>query len=120
MDIIFVSGTATDAKVLSEKQIRDIFLGDKTTWDDGTKIYFAVIRKGPVHEAFLEKYIGMSGKDYARYWKRQILTGKATTIKLYLTEAQIVEYVSRVKGSIGYVSSDFPIDDLTPVRITDE
>ena len=105
---IFSGGIETSALTFTYKAYRDIYLGDKSTWDDESKIYFAVLRNGPAHSELLSSYIGMGSKNYARYWKRQILTGKTANIKLFATEEELVTYVKSQPGGIGYVSADHP------------
>lgn len=117
--VIFITNKDNPNSTLTKKDIRDIFLGDKSTWSDGSKVYFSLIRKGNVHNEFLNTYINMSPKNFARYWKRQILTGKATKLKLAKDEEEIVKYVLQNTGGIGYVSSTFSIGNLKTIKIVE-
>ncbi len=118
-EVIFITNMNNPDSTLTKKEIRDIFMGDKSAWSDGSKIYFSIIRKGATHNQFLKTYINMSPKNFVRYWKRQILTGKATKLKLANTEDEIVKYVSKNNGGIGYVSSTVPIGDLKILKISE-
>ena len=116
-EVIFIVNRENPETTINPKDIRDIFLGDKSAWNDGSRIYFSLIRSGPVHNRFLSLYIDMSPKNFIRYWKRQILTGKATKLKPTNSEEEIVKYVAMNKGAIGYVSSTFPIEDVKKITV---
>ncbi len=119
-EIMIVAHPSVSEVALKPDDLRDIYLGDKTTWVNGTKIHFAVIRKGKVHQFFLNTYIDKSPSIYIRYWKRQLLTGKKATLpKLISTEEAVVDFVTKTEGGIGYVSSKCPVGNLKIIKIVE-
>ena len=116
-DIIIIANESVKQNSLKKSDLRDIFLGDKSTWADGKKINFVVIRKGEAHASFLEMYIKKTPKNFARYWKRQILTGKAVMPVLVQGETESIAYVKKTEGAIGYVSTSSDISGLKKLDI---
>jgi TonB family protein len=61
-------------------------------------------KDGPVHAAFLQEYLGMSEDDLQAYYRTMVFTGKGSMLKALGSDAEVVAYVARTRGAIGYVS----------------
>ncbi len=116
-DVIIVSNKTVNEISLKKNDLRNIFLGDKSVWTNREKINFVILKKGPAHKAFLDSYINKTPKNFIRYWKRQILTGKSAMPKLVETEKEVIDYVTTTEGAIGYVLEGNDIDDLKKLLI---
>ncbi len=116
-DIIIIINKDVKEISLKKNELRSIYLGDKSVWTNGEKINFVILKKGPTHKIFLDAYINKTSKNFVRYWKRQILTGKATMPKLVDSEKEIIKYVSTTDGAIGYVSEGFLMNDIKTINI---
>ncbi len=60
---------------------------------------------GPAHEAFLKEYLGKSDSALQAFYRSLVFTGKGSMPKALASDADMVAYVARTKGAIGYVSS---------------
>ena len=117
-EIIIIAHPDVSESILKKDALKEIFMGDKTTWQNGNKINFAVIRQGPVNELFLKTYIDKSSVIYIRHWKRQLLTGKKATLpRLFSSEQDVVEFVKNTAGGIGYVSGKTDISRVKKIEI---
>lgn len=116
-EVIIIANKNVPDTSLKKTELRNIFLGDKSSWTNGEKIHFVILRKGTIHDAFLDTYIKKTPKNFIRYWKRQILTGKAIVPVLVDDESKIINYVKHTEGAIGYVSNGLDINDLKILRI---
>ena len=114
--IIIIANKNVRENRLEAEELRSIFLGEQSVWSDEKRINFAVLRKGKTHTDFLETFIQKTPKNFVRYWKRQIMTGKAVIPKLAMTEAEVIEYVATTEGAIGYVSA---ISDDSGLKVID-
>lgn len=116
--IIIIAHPGIPNTILKKSDLKKIYLGDITTWEDGKKIDFSVIRTGPVHELFLKTYIDKSPVLYTRHWKRQLLTGKKAKLpRLFTSEKKVIDFISKTEGGIGYVSSVPPDCNLKIIKI---
>lgn len=116
-EIVIIANQDVPENSLSSEELKDIYIGDKTRWSNNINIPIAILRKGPVHNEFLEIYIHLSSKNFVRYWKRKILTGKAEMPVLLNTEQEILDHVEHTTGGIGYISSDFVNDRVKIISI---
>ena len=64
-----------------------------------------LLKSGPVHEAFLKDYLSKSDPALEAYYRGLVFTGKASMPKALATDADVVAFVAKTKGAIGYVSA---------------
>ncbi|ABW67802.1 hypothetical protein [Desulfosudis oleivorans] len=87
---------------LTQTEIQNIYLGKKDKWNDNQKVNFTALADGPCHEVFLKQYVGRSDFQFQNYWKKQIFTGQGQPPKSFASDAELIDYVSRTSGAIGY------------------
>ncbi len=62
-------------------------------------------KAGATHEAFLKEYVGKTDAALGTYFRTLVFTGKASMPKSLASDAEVVAYVAKTKGAIGYVAS---------------
>ena len=60
---------------------------------------------GAAHDEFLKDVVGKSGPALKNHLKTLVFTGKGSMPKSFASEADIVKYVAKTPGAIGYVSA---------------
>jgi ABC-type phosphate transport system substrate-binding protein len=104
-DVVVVANKNVSQSALSADNLKAIFLGQMTTWQNGAKLEFVTLKdNSEVHEEFLKKFIGRSPAQFGNYWKQQVFTGKGRMPKQFDSESQLIDFVSSTEGAIGYVS----------------
>ncbi len=68
-DTIIVGNKDLPISTLSKETIQKIFLGEQTTWEDGTKIKFAYLQVDPTDKIFLREYMYYTNIRYIRHWR---------------------------------------------------
>lgn len=101
---------------LSRQEIGNIYLGKKTTWDNGGRISFAVL-KGDVHDRFLKSYVHKTVSQYNIFWKKQIFTGKGAPPPVFDSDKAMIEFVAKTPGAIGYVSADADVETVKKITV---
>ncbi|MGD2088780.1 MAG: substrate-binding domain-containing protein [Candidatus Aminicenantes bacterium] len=107
-------------QTLTAKDLKRIFLGDKTTWPEGEPLKIAALKNGEVHKAFLKSIVKLSPMKFAIHWKQKIFTGSATGshINFFKSEAKVKEYVKDNPTAIGYISVDSVDDTIKEIKIS--
>ncbi len=82
--------------------LRDLFLGKKTSWDDGGRVIVAVLKDGPSHEDLM-KLLGKNPQQFITSWKKLVFTGKGAMPEQLDGEEALVDYVAKTPGAIAYV-----------------
>lgn len=104
-EVVIITNENVPAPTLSTKDVQQIFLGKKTTWDNGNKIVFVVQDSTETSTAFLKNYVQKSASQYDNYWKQQVFTGKGKAPQSFSSDQELIQFVSQTPGAIGYVSS---------------
>lgn len=105
-DVIVIANRDVPEDTLSQKDVQEIFLGKKVQWSDHSRVHCAVVGDDQVHGKFLKLYVKLSKMDWKIYWKRMVFTGRGLPPETRASEAELIEYISRTKGSVGYISSE--------------
>jgi len=102
-DYVVVANKSVGSNALSKLDAQSIFLGDKTKWEDGKPIDFAVMEDGDAQKAFLQDVVGKTSAQFDNYWKRLVFTGKASAPKTFGDARKLLEFVAATPGAVGYV-----------------
>ncbi|ABW67800.1 hypothetical protein [Desulfosudis oleivorans] len=102
---------------LTQTEIQNIYLGKKDKWNDNQKINFTALAGGPCHETFLKQHVGRSDFQFQNYWKKQIFTGQGQPPKSFASDAELIDYVSKTSGAIGYTCAPPDTEKIKTVTV---
>jgi ABC-type phosphate transport system substrate-binding protein len=103
-DVIIVTCKDTTVSQITASQLRDIFTGTRSRFDDGTRAIPVVLKGGPAHEVFLRKHIGEAPDEFRTRWRKAVFIGQGSMPKEFTSEAALLDYIAVTPGAIGYVS----------------
>ena len=72
---------------------------------------------GPAHAAFLKEYLGQNDDALQNYYRSLVFTGKGSMPRILHSDAEVVAYVAKTRGAIGYVSSTAPVDGVKTLAV---
>jgi len=104
-EVVIIANENVPILALTGDDIKQIFLGKKSTWDNGDKIVIAVQDRTDASDIFLTTYVTKNAYQYGIYWKKQVFTGRGKAPRSFSSDHEIVQFVSQTPGAIGYVSS---------------
>lgn len=102
-DIILITNNDNPVSSLSEKDVKQIFLGKKTSWDNGAAIHAFTQKDQQNTELFTQKYLKKSSQQFSMYWKKAIFTGKGTPLPEVTNDPDMKKIIAAQKGSLGYI-----------------
>jgi TonB family protein len=100
-----IANSSVRADTISEDELRRVFLEERISLADGTHVEPVLMKEGTVQEAFLQKYLGVTADDLQVYYRTLLFTGRGYIPKVLESDAEVVAYVARTRGAIGYVSA---------------
>lgn len=115
--VVVIGNPSVPASALSKQDVGNIFLGNKTVWDDGSKITFVIQKDSAGHETFLKEYISKTPAQFANYWKKQVFTGKGSSPQSLQSDEEMIKFVSETKGAVGYVSSGTGLNNVKTISV---
>jgi ABC-type phosphate transport system substrate-binding protein len=104
-DIKVIANPSVGASSVSSEELKGVFLSTKSSLSDGSHVAPVLLKSGAVHEAFLKDYVGKTDSALDTYYRSLVFTGKGSMPKTFATDAEVVAYVEKTKGAIGYVGS---------------
>jgi hypothetical protein len=103
-DVKVIANPSVGASELSPEDLKAVFLAVKTTIG-GSQIEPVLGKSGRAHDLFLKEYLGKSDATLTAYFRGLVFTGKASMPKVCDSDADIVAYVAKTKGAVGYIGA---------------
>jgi len=114
-----IANSSVKADAISAADLRRVFLEERIALADGSHVEPVLEKDGRVHAAFLQKYLGRSEDDLQTYYRTLVFTGKGSMPKELGSDAEVVAYVARTRGAIGYVSSTASAEGVKTLAVAD-
>jgi ABC-type phosphate transport system substrate-binding protein len=103
-DVKVIANPSVGASEISTADLKAVFLAVKTTIGD-SQVEPVLAKSGRTQDIFLKEYLGKSDAALTAYFRGLVFTGKASMPKMYDSDAEIVAYVAKTKGAVGYISA---------------
>lgn len=116
-DVEVIANASVKPSHISRADLKSIFWKIKTSLNDGSRVEPVLLKTGDVHEAFVRQYTGKTPASLATYYRSLIFTGKGGMPKMFPSEADLVEYVKKTEGAIGYVSAGASTEGLKILKV---
>ncbi len=104
-EIKIIANPSITNSELSRDDLARIFLMTKTSVSGADHVEPVLEKTGHASEVFLHKYIGRSETALMTYYRSLAFTGKGSLPKSFDSDSEVVAYVGKTKGAIGYVSA---------------
>jgi TonB family protein len=117
VDVKVIANSSVKADTISADEIKRVFLEERRSLDDGTHVAPVLEKDGPVHQAFLRAYLGRTDDDLLMYYRALVFAGRGSMPKELDSDAEVVAYVTKTKGAIGYVSAETSTEGVKTLAI---
>ena len=114
-----IANSSVTADTISTGELKRVFLEERNSLADGTHVEPVLEKHGPVHEAFLQEYLGRTDDDLQNYYRVLVFTGRGSMPKELGSDAEVVAYVARTRGAIGYVSTGASVEGVRTLTVVD-
>ncbi len=118
-EIKVIANGSVKADIISPNEVKSVFLEEYGSLN-GIHVEPVLEKDGPVHQAFLHEYLGGTDDDLQSYYRALVFSGRGSMPKQLDSDAEVVAYVARTKGAIGYVSSETAVEDVKTLTIIRE
>jgi len=103
-DVKVIANPSVGASEISSDDLKAVFLAVKTTIG-GSQVEPVLGKTGHAHDVFLKTFLGKSDATLIAYFRGLVFTGKASMPKVCDSDAEIIAYVARTRGAVGYVGA---------------
>ena len=116
-DVVVIVNPNVGVASLSADELKGIFLLTKTSFNDGSRAEVVLAKNGPAHQTFVGQYLGKTEAALQTYYRSLVFTGKASMPKILGSDTEVIAYVAKTKGAVGYVPSDTSIAGAKVVAV---
>jgi TonB family protein len=116
-DLKIVANASVKADSLSLGELRSVFTAETNSLKDGSHVEPVFQRSGAAHETFLREFLKESSDSLSRRYGALVFTGKASMPKSFDSEAEVLAYVAKTKGAIGYVSASASTEGVKVLEV---
>jgi ABC-type phosphate transport system substrate-binding protein len=102
-DIILITNKSNPVSSVSAADVKKIFLGKKTSWDDGSKVVAFTQKDDAVTDPFAKQYVKKSSQQFYMYWRKAVFTGKGTPLVEVNNSAEMKKIIAAKAGTLGYI-----------------
>jgi ABC-type phosphate transport system substrate-binding protein len=102
---------------INTDDLKRVFLATKSSLADGSHVEPVLEKSGAAHETFLKEYLGKTDAALTTYYRSLVFTGKGSIPKSFGSDAEVVAYVAKTKGAVGYVSAGTPLSGVKEVEV---
>jgi TonB family protein len=117
-DVKVIANPSVKAESISARELKSLFLEEKNSLN-GTRVEPVIEKRGPAHEAFLRDYLGQTDDELQKYYEALVFTGRGSMPKTVTSDAEVVAYVARTRGAIGYVGASANMEGVKTLAIAD-
>jgi TonB family protein len=116
-DFKIIANAGVKADTISAGDIKSIFLEEKISLGDGTHVEPVLKKGGSGRDAFVEEFLGRSDDDLQMYYRTLVFSGKGSMPKTVRSDDEVVAYVAKTRGAIGYVAEATRADGVKTLSI---
>jgi len=116
-ELKLIANESVSATEISSDDVKGVFLLTKTSLKEGGHVEPVLEKGGSVHEAFLRDYVGKSDSALQTYYRSLAFTGKGSIPKQVASDADVVAYVAKTKGAIGYVGPETATSGVKVLKV---
>jgi ABC-type phosphate transport system substrate-binding protein len=99
-----IAHSSVTVSQISLDDLKGVFLETRTSLPDGSRVEPVLLKSGDVHDTFVKQYTGKTTAGLENYYRSLVFTGKGAMPKTLKSDAEVVAYVKKTRGAIGYVS----------------
>jgi hypothetical protein len=118
-EIKIIVNPNVEAAEISRDDLNRIFLMTKTSLLGASHLEPVLEKAGPVCDQFLKEYMGRTNSALMIYYRSLMFSGKALIPKSFKSDSEVIEYVAKTKGAIGYVASSADVAAVKTLKVTE-
>ena len=103
--VYLITNAANKQKTIDKTQIKQIFLGQKTRWKNGNKIQLVDNLNKKAARKFYQETTGRGTGRIKKEWIGRMLRGEMIPPESFRDEEELIDFISRNKNAIGFVTS---------------
>lgn len=119
-DIKVIANSSVITDFISMAELRRIYLLQTRKLKDGSVVEPVLQKRGSLHDAFSRQFLDRDGEEIRTYYHGIVFTGKGSLPREVNSDEEMVSYVARTRGAVGYVSGSANTDGVKVLAVAPE
>lgn len=115
--VVIITNPATPIEEISAEDLKGIFLRTKLSVKGAAHVEPVVEKSGAAHAAFLKSYLGKTDSALQTYYRSLVFSGQGLMPTALASDAEVVAFVSKTRGAIGYVDVSADLANVKALRV---
>lgn len=103
-DLLLVTAAASPIAKLSRDEAEQLYLGRRTTLNNGTQVTLLDLPAGELRDRFYQYLTGKNPNQIRAHWSRQVFTGRALPPREIGSNNDLATMLDRGSETIGYLA----------------
>jgi ABC-type phosphate transport system substrate-binding protein len=116
-DLVIIGNPQLPADSIDSRDLKRIYLGKKSRWSDDSSVVPVMMKSGPLQDEFVTEYLDRSVNRFVTHWRQLVFTGKGVPPRSFATENELVDFISRTPGAVGFASPGADVADVKVLRV---
>jgi len=116
--VVLVANANVPVTQLTQNEVKNIFL-IKIKTVQGVRVRPIMLKTNDLTALFLKENVKKTPSQFSNYYKKMIFTGRGRPPKRIVSEQDMLSYVNRTNGAIGYVSQDAVTDSVKIIQVVE-
>ena len=119
-DLAVIVHPESGVTTIARDELSKIFLKRLHTWSDGTRaVPVDQLPASSARQAFSRRIHDRSVINIEVYWKRMIFSGRSVPPPELRNDAEVVDFVRKTPGAVGYVDPRTDLEGVKRLRLTE-
>lgn len=119
-EIAIIVNARNSSSVMTKKQVASLFLKRITRWENGAKVMPVDLKyDAEIREKFSKAFLNKGIHSVKAYWDLQLFAGHEVPPPEKSSDFDVIRYVSKNPGAIGYVSAATPLAPQVKMIVID-
>lgn len=106
---------------ITRSRLSQLLLKKSTRWEDGQRaIPIDLSGNSEIRKTLSKEIHGRSLASIKSFWQRQIFSGTTVPPPEMGTDQEVLDFVRRQPGSVGYISAQTPFDGVKELFLVEE
>ncbi|GAB4176348.1 MAG: hypothetical protein Kow00108_11690 [Calditrichia bacterium] len=117
--LVLVANPGVKESSLSKQDLRRIYLGEKQTWNDGSKLIAVNLpANNELRQKFQKLAVGMTSAELQKFWSDEQIKGNIVKPPVNQSSPKAVKlFVSKIPGAVGYIPASMVDNTVKELKI---
>jgi TonB family protein len=119
-EIKVIANRSVSADSITVAELKQVYLEQTRLLGDGSHVEPVLERGGSANATFVKDFLDINDDSLQSYYRTLVFTGRGSMPKSLGSDSEVVAYVLKTRGAIGYIDASAEADGVKILPITTE